>query len=104
RGEQSALGEADAIATQRVRQGGAGGLRHGAGAELHAATSARAVAPRRTATISARMATAISAGETAPIARPIGAWIRASSALVNPAASMRRRRAAWVLRLPSAPT
>ena len=35
------------------------------------------------AMISARIATAISAGETAPMSRPIGAWMRAMSACVE---------------------
>ena len=55
-------------------------------AELHAE---RLRSLRRLATISARMETAISAGETAPISRPMGAWMRARSASVNPDAVRR---------------
>src|SRR3954463_5149362 len=54
--------------------------------ELHAE---RLRSLRRLATISARIETAISAGETAPISRPMGAWIRARSASVNPDAVRR---------------
>jgi energy-coupling factor transporter ATP-binding protein EcfA2 len=59
---------------------------------------------RSSAMISARIATAISAGECAPMARPIGAWMRARSVSLKPAAAKRSRRLACEVRLPSAPT
>jgi hypothetical protein len=66
-------------------------------AEPHAASL------RSDATISPMMATAISAGLTAPISRPIGARMRAMEAASKPAAARRSTRFACVFRLPSAP-
>src|SRR5262249_38744548 len=59
---------------------------------------------RSAAVISPMMATAISAGETAPIGSPIGAWMRASPASLAPCDLSRSRRRAWVFFEPSAPT
>ena len=42
---------------------------------------------RRTAMHSARMLTAISSGVSAPMSRPMGAWMRARSCSVNPDSS-----------------
>ena len=58
---------------------------------------------RKAAVISAMIETAISDGDTAPIASPIGAWMRAMSASVAPCARSRSPRLAWVFREPSAP-
>ena len=58
---------------------------------------------RSCAVISAMIATAISDGETAPIGRPIGAWMRAMSVSFAPCAFSRSARLAWVFREPSAP-
>ena len=60
-------------------------------------------APRRTAVIWARTETAISAGESAPMERPTGPWMRATSVGVKPAVARRSSRAPWVFRLPRAP-
>ncbi len=49
-------------------------------AELHAACSSFLGGKRSCAVISAMIETAISAGDTAPIGKPIGAWMRATSA------------------------
>ncbi len=49
-------------------------------------------------------ATAISAGEAAPMSSPIGAWMRESAASLTPAAFSLSTLVPWVLRLPSAPT
>src|SRR5690606_26558585 len=57
----------------------------------------------RLATSSARMASAISAGLTAPMDRPMGAWIRPISAGVKPACVSRSTRRPCVFREPSAP-
>ena len=66
-----------------------------------------AVAARRAAavasTISAPIATATSSGERAPIAIPIGAWMRAISASPTPSARSRSSRSAVVTLLPIAP-
>ena len=67
--------------------------------------SARVGFLRSAPTTSPSTETAISAGLTAPMSRPIGAWMRAIAVLgdgLQPAAA--RRRAAWVFREPSAPT
>ena len=60
--------------------------------------------PYRSATISARIASAVSAGSRPPRSSPIGPRSRPSSASVTPASSSRARRSAWVLREPTAPT
>ena len=49
------------------------------------------------------IATAISAGDTAPISSPIGAGMRARSASFTPCSLRRSRRRPWVFREPSAP-
>src|SRR5208282_3620249 len=73
--------------------------------ELHdaALTAAGSVSSRSRSVICAMMATAISAGETAPISSPIGAWMRDISASVSPCCLSRSTRRAWVFRDPSAP-
>ena len=58
---------------------------------------------RSEATISPMIETAISAGLTAPMSSPIGAWIRASAASSKPWARMRSILLACVFREPSAP-
>ena len=58
---------------------------------------------RSVCVISAMMATAISAGDTAPIGSPMGAWMRAMAASVTPASFSRSTRLAWVFLEPSAP-
>ncbi len=58
---------------------------------------------RSRSVICAMIATAISAGETAPMSSPIGAWMRARSASVRPCCLSRSSRRAWVFREPSAP-
>ena len=67
-------------------------------------------APRRpggcdsvASTIWAPIATATSSGERAPIASPIGAWIRAMPASPTPSARSRSSRSAVVTLLPIAP-
>ena len=75
----------------------------GAGGEHDGGDARRQPAPRATLMISARIETAISAGPLAPMARPMGAWMRARSAAVKPAAPSRSSRLACVPREPSAP-
>ncbi len=54
--------------------------------------------------ISPMIATAISAGDTAPMSSPIGEWMRPMSLSVKPrSAFSRSTRRAWVFREPSAP-
>jgi GH15 family glucan-1,4-alpha-glucosidase len=60
-------------------------------------------AARRTATISARIDSAISGAVTASMFRPTGAWIRAIADSEWPSSVSRATRFAWVRRLPSAP-
>ena len=62
-----------------------------------------AASSRSRSVICAMIATAISAGETAPMSSPIGAWMRAMSASVTPCCLSRSTRRAWVFRDPSAP-
>src|SRR5262249_37563676 len=57
---------------------------------------------RSRAVISPMIATAISAGDTAPIGSPIGAWMRARSASARPCALRRSIRRACVFFEPSA--
>src|SRR4029077_19563271 len=71
--------------------------------DLHAASSFSFGGSRNCAVISAMIETAISDGETAPIARPLGAWIRPISESLAPCALNRSPRLAWVFREPSAP-
>ena len=65
--------------------------------------AARRRATAVASTISAPIATATSSGERAPIARPIGAWIRPSPASSTPSARRRSSRSAVVTLLPIAP-
>ena len=51
----------------------------------------------------AMMASAISSGDTAPIASPAGPLMRSMACVSNPASCRRRRRLACVRELPSAP-
>jgi len=60
--------------------------------------------PRRTATICARMASAISSGVCAPMLMPMGPWMRPICSSVTPASRSRRSRRSRVPRLPIAPT
>ena len=68
-----------------------------------AAASAAQGAPRRTATISAMIESAISGAVTASMLRPTGPWMRASAASPWPSSRSRFSRAAWVRREPSEP-
>ena len=78
---------------QRMREHRALGLGHGDRTEAHQGR----VSGRRSRSVSwARIATAISAGELAPMSAPIGAWMRAIAAASTPAARSRSRRFAWV--------
>ena len=77
-------------------------LATGAGPNFMAAPT-RSGFLRKAATISPAIETAISAGLTAPMSRPIGAWMRASAASSKPSAFMRSMRLACVFREPSAP-
>src|SRR3954469_19322529 len=72
-------------------------------AELHAASSFSLGGSLSTAVISAMIDTAISEGETAPIASPVGPWMRAISASLAPCPRSRSPRLACVFREPSAP-
>ena len=47
--------------------------------------------------------TATSAGDIAPIANPMGPWMRATSLSVKPCSLRRVQRPAWLRREPSAP-
>jgi hypothetical protein len=78
---------------------GAGGFADRHLRELHAYCSCRSAR-----VISAMMEMAISAGPRAPMASPMGAWMRASASGSTPAAFSRSRRPAWVFFEPSAPT
>ena len=88
RPDQRALLEHEVALANRMHRGGAERLGRSNRAEFHAA-SAFSDFMRSRAVISAMMEMAISAGDTAPIASPIGAWMRAISASVRPA-SFRR--------------
>ena len=59
--------------------------------------------PYRSATISARMASAVSAGARPPRSRPTGPRSRARSASLTPASSRRARRSPWVFFEPDGP-
>jgi hypothetical protein len=82
---------------------------HRNGSEFHATLSAcpalseRGGFLRKAAIISPTIETAISAGLTEPMSRPIGAWIRAISSVLKPCAVSRATRLAWDFREPSAP-
>src|SRR5271170_916868 len=72
--------------------------------KFHAAfSSARSGFLRSAPIISPMMETAISAGLTAPMSRPIGPRIRAKAASPKPSARMRSARFVCVFREPSAP-
>src|SRR4029079_3725228 len=58
---------------------------------------------RKRAVISAMMATAISAGDTAPMESPIGEWMRAMPVSLTPCSFSRVTRRACVFFEPSAP-
>ena len=70
----------EAAGADRVNDDRALGVGRRDGAELHAAFSAFSGASRSCAVISPMIDSAISGGDTAPIASPIGAWMRAMSA------------------------
>src|SRR4029079_8006639 len=72
-------------------------------ASLGACCSVKAPRVRRAPITCASIATAISAGDWAPIASPIGAAMRARSASETPRARRRSSRRPCVFRLPSAP-
>src|SRR4051794_17074429 len=74
---------------------------------LHAAArclSGTPVPPYRSATTSARIASAVSAGLRPPRSSPTGPRRRSSSAGLTPAPSSRWRRSPWVFFEPTAPT
>src|ERR1700738_3269965 len=58
---------------------------------------------RRICVICATIETATSAGDTAPIANPIGPWMRPTSLSLRPCSLGRPQRPAWLRREPSAP-
>ena len=61
------------------------------------------VPPQRCWMISAAIEIAVSSGVRAPMSRPIGEWMRASSSSVTPASRSRATRSLWVRREPIAP-
>ena len=84
-GQGVALLELGAVDPHPVRENRALGFLDWRQAEFHAAAlSARNGFLRNEATISPMIETAISAGLTAPMSSPIGAWIRASAASSKP--------------------
>ena len=84
-GDNVALLERDSVNPNAMREDGALGLLDRRRAEFHAAAlSARNGFLRSEATISPMIDTAISAGLTAPMSSPIGAWMRASAASSKP--------------------
>ena len=96
--EHPALLEGVFADLEAVGEDGADGLVEGRPTEDHGAPS------RRSSRVSSpRMATAISAGVTAPMSRPTGPWMRSSAVSSKPAALRRSSRAAWVRRLPREP-
>ena len=102
--DELALFQNQPIAANRMRDDRAERLSDGNRTEFQAACpSARIGFLRKAATISPMIETAISAGLTAPMSRPIGACMRASAASPKPCARIRSSRLAWVLREPSAP-
>src|SRR5690606_18663087 len=68
--DQRAFPEHQIALPDRVHRGGADRLADGNAAELHAASAASSGEVRSAWVISAMMATAISAGDTAPIGNP----------------------------------
>ena len=103
--EDGSLADRPALVADGMGEDRALGLAERHAAEYHAAASRAALPRLRSAPItSARIATAISAGDWAPILTPIGAWIRASASGPAPWPASRSSRLAWVFRLPSAPT
>src|SRR5262249_33125447 len=99
RGGARALLEHEAAPADRMHRDAALGFGGGHRAKLHDFASA----PRSRAAISPLLGTAISGGDTAPIFRPIGAWMRASAASPMPCPLSRSTRRACVLVEPSAP-
>ncbi len=97
-GEHAAFLEHAVAGARGVREDRAEGLGDHDGPEPHG------VAPRRAATISARIDTAISAGVRAPIRRPTGPRRRSSAAGATPRSPSRARRAACVFCEPRQPT
>ena len=83
--ENVALFVRDPVNPNAMRKDGALGFLDWRWAEFHAATlSERKGFLRSEATISPMIDTAISAGLTAPMSSPIGAWMRDSAASSNP--------------------
>ena len=98
-GEHPALLHPNAGDRLAMRQDRAFGLAKGEGAEIHQAN------PRRSVSVtSARIATAISAGDLAPMSRPMGPWMRAISASPKPSSASRSLRLACVRVEPRQPT
>ncbi len=71
--DQRALLEYEIALADGMHRGGAERLVHGDGAEFHAASASFSAFSRSVWVISAMMASAISAGDTAPIGKPMGA-------------------------------
>ena len=102
RPDQRALLEHERALADGVDGGGAFGVARRDRAELHAAPHAGSSRSRWV--ISPMIATAISAGDTAPMSSPIGEWMRPMSLSVKPRSLFSRStRRAWVFREPSAP-
>src|SRR5690606_1088253 len=100
--DRRALAQDEVALADGVDRDAADGVAWRQRAELHAAL-ASTFGNRSAAVIWPMIATAISAGDTAPIFSPIGAWIEAICASGIPAARIRSTRLPWVLREPSAP-
>src|SRR5262249_43161747 len=98
--DQRALFQDEAALANRVHRDGSLGFTHWHRAELHELFSGGS---RSSAVISPMIATAISDGDTAPIASPIGAWMRASAPSDKPCALSRSMRRACVFFEPNAP-
>ena len=99
-GEPPALAQPQVAGGQRMREHRPLGLGERERAEAHQGR----LSGRRSRSVSwARIATAISAGELAPMSAPIGAWMRAKAAASRPAARRRSRRFAWVRGEPRLP-
>ncbi len=79
RGEDAALLENAVADLEAVGDDRAGGLVERRRPELHASAALPRRSPRSTSVISARIETAISAGDTAPMSSPTGPWMRAKS-------------------------
>src|SRR5262249_7207684 len=89
RADRGALLQHQRSVTKGVDGDPANRLRRTGRTELHAAASFSFAGRRSCAVISAMIATAISDGDTAPMGRPIGAWMRAMSASFAPCARKR---------------